>query len=367
MAQEALLWPFFTTVDLATDPDWDVADPRTFHRLSEAIEEGLVDAVLGGPPCATWSRARFLPTPGPRPVRTRGEHAWGMPGLSAAEQERVDESDVLTINCLAMMEGCSSRGGCGGCHLLGHPEDPGVDPLPSMWDTEEVIEWERRTSSVRVSFDQCMYGGPTKKPTCVSSNLDGIEAFDENRCDGDHHHERSVGVRRGVHMTRRLQAYPSQLCSAMASLVVSTLLRFEASGAGPTGWMRSSTAAVRVSSWSTRTSAASPLATVVLNESAARGRASIAEKGQTALHVHVDDGVVLAERGTGLADELMQGMSESLEAAGFDVPDRQRDGDLARIVGYEPERTCSTAPSCESWSSSSRLLTAPGIAGSGGC
>jgi hypothetical protein len=102
-----------------------------------------------------------------------------------------------------------------------------------MWDTEEVVEWERRTSSVRVSFDQCMYGGPTKKPTRVSSNLDGIEAFDKNRCDGDRHHERSVGVRRGMHMTRRLQAYPSQLCSAMASLVVSTLLRFEASGAGP--------------------------------------------------------------------------------------------------------------------------------------
>ncbi len=137
---------------------------------------------------------------------------------------------MLTVNCLALMEGCSSRGGC---HLLEHPEDPGVDPLPSMWDTEEVVEWERRTSSVRVSFDQCMYGGPTKKPTRVSSNLDGIEAFDKNRCDGDRHHERSVGVRRGMHMTRRLQAYPSQLCSAMASLVVSTLLRFEASGAGP--------------------------------------------------------------------------------------------------------------------------------------
>ncbi len=103
--------------------------------------------------------------------------------------------------------------------------------------------------------------------------------------------------------------------------------------------MRSSTTAVRISSWSSRTSAASPSATVLLNESAARGRATIVEKGQTALYVHVDDGVVLAERGTGLADEQVQGMSEALEAVGFDVPDRQRDGDLARIVGHEPEHS----------------------------
>ena len=92
---------------------------------------------------------------------------------------------MLTINALCLMEGCSLRGGG---HLLEHPQDPGEDPFPSIWDTDEVCEWEMRTDSIRVSFDQCMFGAPTKKPTTISSTLDGVEALDEVRCDQGHVH-----------------------------------------------------------------------------------------------------------------------------------------------------------------------------------
>ena len=50
---------FVTTVDLDTDANWDLADSMTFHLLAEAVAEGLVDIMLGGPPCPTWSKARF--------------------------------------------------------------------------------------------------------------------------------------------------------------------------------------------------------------------------------------------------------------------------------------------------------------------
>ena len=43
----------FTTVDLARDAKWDLANPAVFSMVMEAVEEGLVDVVLGGRPCST--------------------------------------------------------------------------------------------------------------------------------------------------------------------------------------------------------------------------------------------------------------------------------------------------------------------------
>ena len=54
------------SVDIADDPRWDLAVPETFVRLRELVSEALVDAVLGGPPCSTWSKLRFR-TGGPPP------------------------------------------------------------------------------------------------------------------------------------------------------------------------------------------------------------------------------------------------------------------------------------------------------------
>ncbi len=243
---------------------------------------------------------------------------------------------MLTINTLCLMEGCSLRGGG---HLLEHPQDPGEDPFPSIWDTDEVCEWEKRTDSCRVSFDQCMFGAPTMKPTTGSSALDGVEALDEVRCDRGHVHERSVGLVGAVHLTRRLASYPSDLCSFFASLIILTLLRFDETGSGPTGWMRSTPPSVRISSWSTRLSATSAKATATLNELAARGRAAVIEKGQAAFYLHVDDGVFIAERGTDEAASRCISTVAALEEAGFDVPNVQADAELLKVIGIEPERS----------------------------
>ncbi|CAJ1412671.1 unnamed protein product, partial [Effrenium voratum] len=45
------------SVDLATDDRWDLASKETFHVILQMMK-GFVDIVLGGPPCATVSRAR---------------------------------------------------------------------------------------------------------------------------------------------------------------------------------------------------------------------------------------------------------------------------------------------------------------------
>ena len=90
------------------------------------ITQGLLDGILGGPPCSTWSRLRFLPD-GPRPLRLRWS-LWGIKGLTSAEHQRITEANILLVNFLSLAEALSVRGGL--C-LLEHPSDPEEDPYPS--------------------------------------------------------------------------------------------------------------------------------------------------------------------------------------------------------------------------------------------
>ena len=62
-------------LDLEQDQVWDLMDAWVVQELLLWAAEGLIDLVLGGPPCATWSAARHLPG-GPPPLRERGALAW---------------------------------------------------------------------------------------------------------------------------------------------------------------------------------------------------------------------------------------------------------------------------------------------------
>ena len=71
--------------------------PATISLLDDLCDEGLIDGYMNASPCSTWSRARFRPG-GPRPLRHRGDWAWGLPGLTASEQARVDEANLLCVS-----------------------------------------------------------------------------------------------------------------------------------------------------------------------------------------------------------------------------------------------------------------------------
>ena len=133
--QDAGLKLLMISVDLAEDPEWDFANPITFSKLMGLAEEGLVDIFFGGPPCSTVARSRFVKIPGgPRPLRFRWA-IWGRPDLREHERLRVVEANTLWLNFLAMAENVASRGGG---YLWEHPADPGVEPYPSIWATEEM-------------------------------------------------------------------------------------------------------------------------------------------------------------------------------------------------------------------------------------
>ena len=322
----------FTTVDLARDAKWDLANPAVFSMVMEAVEEGLVDVVLGGPPCSTWSIARHFPG-GPRPVRSRGKYVWGLPNLREHEKARVSESNVLTLNTLAAMEGVSLRGGG---HLLEHPADPGEDPFSSIFSTDEVHHFEARTSSSRRLLHQCMCGCSTRKATNIYSNLVDNHVFDLV-CDGKHLHtfEHGRDGKGGFDVTK-LQEYPTELCRLMAECVLKTFAEMLTSGSGPTGWRRTSVPSQRIASWSTTPEGGRQFGVQIVNESVARGQGCVLAEKQLAFYLHVDDGLMLAD-GAGCPGAVPAASlaSRALEAEGFVVGEMERLRDRLVVIGYD--------------------------------
>ena len=327
------------SVDLACDAAWDYTNPTTFTKIMSLVEEGLIDVVIGGPPCSTVARSRHVWCPGgPRPLRFR-DCVWGRPDLRPSEQMRVQEANTLWVNYMATCEGVSARGGA---HLWEHPADPGEEPYASVWATEEMQGVEFRTGAVRAVLHQCPFGGLVPKLTCLSGTLCGLASLDGIRCPGvseTHQHGKSIGRNpEGGFYTRRLQTYPVLLCKELARLILNTLHVMWLSGSGPTGALHADVAecAPRVTHWSTWSDQHRQGA-VLLNEAVVRRQNVNINKDQTATYVHVDDTVFVSAQSQDRlhADSLLDVTVGALERLGFTVTQQSRSGELTKVVGYE--------------------------------
>ncbi|OLP75372.1 hypothetical protein AK812_SmicGene44843 [Symbiodinium microadriaticum] len=333
-AEEAGISVLMATIDLATDYRWDLAREDTQHELL-GMMSGFVDLLLLGPPCSTVSRARHLRNSvGIRPVRLRSCF-WGRPGLKAHEQARVEEANTLYKHSMALCDRISLYGGG---FLWEHPKDPGEHPYPSIFATVEFKELLCRTEAGSVSFDQCVLGGPTQKPTTLAGNCRGLDAFAHCRCpgvDGLHSHESSLGFDgEGHFLTRRLQTYPPGMCSLIARGLIDTCLSWQASGEGPTGFFARGPKAV-LAPWSVEASATS-CGVSILNEAVEEHVRVPLGDDRLGLYLHVDDTLVLGVGdGAKVVAPLMEEIANNMEAEGFRVPDRRSGDEVCKVVGYE--------------------------------
>ena len=284
------------------------------------------------------SRARFNRKHlGPRPVRFRDQF-WGRNDLTKHEYVRVVESNTLYVNSLGLMERVSSRQGL---HFWEHPEDPGEQPFPSIWNTDEMLELERRVDASCVSFDQCVFGAPVPKGTTISTTCPVPEVFHQARCPGLSSLHQHTGVSQGVNSeglfhTRRLQTYPPRLCEAIAEMLLLGLQKMKLNGLGPTGFMRVKGSVAPLSAWSTSANAKHQFGVHVMNEAVALKQRKHLSKVQGAMYLHVDDTVVITQKGAAVhADDLMQAVAENYEDKGFIVPERVSAKEVVKVVGFE--------------------------------
>ena len=218
-----------------------------------------------------------------------------------------------------------------------HADDPGLYPFPSIWSTDEMLNFIARRSLWLRTLHQCMLGGPCKKPTRLVGNLPGLEG-EGSFCDGGHVHEKSVGrTKSGGFLSQRLSLYPSGMCEMLARWFVQGFQIMLQVGGGPSGWRRTGEAISRVSNWSTKPTAVVPVGVAILNEQEVRGFKTVVEAHQWAFYLHVDDGAFISCSDS-TSDALMNYTADALENIGFQVKDRTPAGDCLKIIGFEVER-----------------------------
>ena len=177
------LSPYVVAFDTRRSPQplgHDLLEDQPYGKLCQAAIEGRVRLVCGGPNCRTWSILRWFPKPNaPAPVRGRSEDlVWGLPTLTASEQEEVDGESLLILRQMflttLMKQNCSLPV----ASFLEHPRDPvecssspSASRCSSLWATKMFKAWHHTVGHTLVKFDQCRLGQLVPKATCLSSDL----------------------------------------------------------------------------------------------------------------------------------------------------------------------------------------------------
>ena len=205
--------------------DGNLATSKATSWWLERIRAGQIIGTGGGPPCETFTAARFLPD-GPRPLRT-GSHPDGLPALNAKEWMQVRIGSRLVFFIFEILLELARFGGCG---FAEHPQWPlwaaRHDPA-SIWSSRPARLCKTLNCFSVISFDQCVVGSPAKKPTTIL--LLRLDSFrHELLCTGHggrcHHrkgaHEQLQGRdETGVFRTAVGKIYPAGLNQALGRAV----------------------------------------------------------------------------------------------------------------------------------------------------
>ena len=181
----------------------DLHHPHTFGFLLGLAVQGRLAALVGGPPCKTYTAARHndVGPNGPVPLRGVGEASYGLSTLSACEQVCVDRDTLLYLKFLLLA--CVGRQArldlsMSWCSVLESPEDPikvfgspqdgQGRSYPSWWRTPAWTEFAKVEPVTELSLDQGPLGhtsdGVSPEPPAVrASYVDRTTAgWDQHVC-----------------------------------------------------------------------------------------------------------------------------------------------------------------------------------------
>jgi len=228
------------SVDIAIEAELgDLTKTSTIDTWADHILSRRVWNTGGGPPCETWSAARWLEG-GPPPLRTH-EWFWGIPGVTDRQALQLDIGNILLQNLVFLL----------GCHMVAGTSGWGEHPLPPYWRPQapSSFYWEPiealRSSPVCVTadFDQCVHHPSDTAPASIGrapTRLIGLRMpclaqrlTDTARKGWCHHPKGSHRSLQGkekrdgktVFRTNAKKTYPALMCSHLAASIAASIAR----------------------------------------------------------------------------------------------------------------------------------------------
>eukprot|EP00438_Fugacium_kawagutii_P034473 Skav215971 [mRNA] locus=scaffold3174:31633:36537:- [translate_table: standard] len=158
---------FTLSVDLCMQRQrGDLARPAAYKWWRSRALSGQLMGCGGGPPCETYTAARWNDNTGPRPLRDRACPC-GRYALSNKEWKQLAIGSQL-MHFMLMMTLVMIQ--TGGCCFVEHPQWPLWLDLPkvaSIWGSRQMRLLRTVASVAVTSFDQCVFKATAKKPTTI--------------------------------------------------------------------------------------------------------------------------------------------------------------------------------------------------------
>ena len=185
-------------IDILSSSYLNVENQALWDVLTWGSMNGKISAVVGGPPCKTFSRLRHR-QPGPPPVRTR-EFPFGWNGQSGPERQEMIRDTRLSCRMIWVHSmAVAGRVACSGSKCSMDPEvaflleqpadpqdymdqcDPTFNEVSSFWATSLWHLYSQEAGLIKVTFNQGAMGHVSPKPTSLGTNLMELSALEGMR------------------------------------------------------------------------------------------------------------------------------------------------------------------------------------------
>ena len=213
----------------------DVTKASTSDFWLDSIRRGLIIALISGPPCETWSRARgvqlegsessttWASTRGPRILRALHD-LWGFDCLTIRELHQVCVGNALLgFTLLALLE----LAAVDGYGLLEHPAEPEDDAqAASIWRLPLVKTITELPHFELLRFSQGLLGAKSPKPTnLLTLRMPGlIRCLHSHRLCTELPRGTSIGKSTtGLWQTSSLKEYPPAMCLCLATALLHSI------------------------------------------------------------------------------------------------------------------------------------------------
>ena len=188
----------------------DLSDPKQCHMLLQLSINKKISHAWCALPCGTCSRARDIVLPdGPTPLRSEN-HIRGLPGLSQADQKRVNAANQIYDNMFVVILSLISVG------AKIYIENPSRSWLWSFPEYQLLT----RMGFTDVEFQHCKWNGdePSRnKWTRIRTNDKTLLSL-QGPCHSSHQHL-AWGKRGSSFVTADEAEYPMPMCEAVVSCI----------------------------------------------------------------------------------------------------------------------------------------------------
>ena len=159
----------------------NLLDPHLSGWLEHLLRTRGADIFLSSPPCRSTSLCRHRKDDGPKPLRgVTGDDRFGLPNLSAHQQQKADTDSILWLKSLYWVWLGSQTNPAMKC-VVESPQDPNQwcksldGEMPSFWKWPETLHIARLLGLDLINLRQGALGHRTPKPTTLMSNLEEVK------------------------------------------------------------------------------------------------------------------------------------------------------------------------------------------------